>query len=162
RMQSSQPHIWAAGDVAGIHLFTFSAWEQGEAAGWNATSGETRRLDYGILPRATFCDPEVGSVGLTEGQARERGFPVKTGRWEFARLPRAIIGGETEGFVKVVADADTGRILGGHVIGAEASTLVHEIAMAMKCGLTAAECGRMLHAYPTLSEGVRWAFQEAV
>ncbi len=161
QMRTDVPHIWAAGDVTGTFLFTYIAWEQGEAAGWNATSDSPRSLDYSILPRVTFCDPEVASVGLTEAQAREKGLSPRVGKWEFSSLPRAMVSGETDGFIKIVADGKSGRILGGHIIGQEASTLVHQVAVAIRGGVGVADIGRMVHAYPTFSEGIRWACKEA-
>jgi pyruvate/2-oxoglutarate dehydrogenase complex dihydrolipoamide dehydrogenase (E3) component len=84
---------------------------------------------------------------------------VKTGRFEYANLTRPIVSGEMDGFIKIVADEDSGRILGGHIVGAEASGLIHEVAAAMAGGMTAATVGNTLHSYPTLSEGVRYACQ---
>jgi pyruvate/2-oxoglutarate dehydrogenase complex dihydrolipoamide dehydrogenase (E3) component len=157
-MQTSMPHIWAAGDVTGTFLFTFVAWEQGDVAAVNATGGR-RELDYRVLPRATFCDPEIASVGLTERQAREQGVSVKTGRFNYADLTLPVTAGETDGFFKIIAEAGTGRIIGGHIIGSGASSLVHEVAAAMAGGLTARDIGGTFHAFPTLSEGVRYACQ---
>jgi mercury(II) reductase len=160
-LQTSVPHIWAAGDCTGTFLFTYVAGEQGKTAALNADDGKRMEVSYDVLPRATFCDPEVASVGLTEKQAGDAGFRVKTGRFDYANLTRTIVADETDGFIKVVADAKTGRILGGHIIGAEASTLIHELSTAMAGGMTASQVGDTLHAYPTLSEGVRYACQAA-
>ncbi len=158
-LQTSVPHIWAAGDVTGTFAFTLIAWEQGEIAGANATSKKQKELNYQVLPRATFCDPEVASVGLTEKQAREQGYRVKTGKFDYANLTRAIVSDETDGFIKIVAEEGSGRLLGGHIVGVEASSLIHEIATAMAKGLTASDVGSTFHAYPTLAEGVRYACQ---
>ncbi len=161
-LQTNVPHIWAAGDVTGIPLFTFVAGEQGKTAATNASSNKRIELNYDILPRVTFCDPEVASVGLTEKQAREQGHRVKSGKFDYASLTRPILSDETEGFIKIVAEEDSGRILGGHIVGAEASSLIHEVAAAMAGGLTVSDIGNTLHAYPTLSEGVRYACQAIV
>jgi pyruvate/2-oxoglutarate dehydrogenase complex dihydrolipoamide dehydrogenase (E3) component len=142
-----------------MHLFTYVAGEQGKTAALNAVGGRNIELGYDILPRATFCDPEVASVGLTERQARDKGHRVKTGRFEYSSMTRPIVSGEMDGFIKIVADEDSGLILGGHIVGSEASSLVHEVAAAMAGGLTAATVGNTLHSYPTLSEGVRYACQ---
>ena len=160
-LQTSVPHIWAAGDVTGAHLFTYVAGEQGKTAALNATTGATTELDYRVLPRSTFCTPEVASVGLTEKQAMEDGHKVKVGRFNYADLTRSIVTGESTGFIKVVVDEETGRLLGGHIVGSEASTMIHEVAVAMATGATASQVGNMLHSYPTLSEGVRYACQAA-
>ncbi len=158
-MRTNVPHIWAAGDVTGLYQFTLIAWEQGSVAAANAVGEGHRGLDYGILPRVTFCDPEVASVGLSEREAREAGNNVKVGRFNYADLSLALASGETDGFCKIIAGADSGLILGGHIIGAEAGSLIHEIAAAMAAGLTARRLGDTLHAYPTYSEGIRYACQ---
>ncbi len=158
-LKTNVPHIWAAGDVTGTFLFTFVAGEQGKTAVMNAVGGKNIELRYDVLPRATFCDPEVASVGLTERQAREKGYNVKVGKFDYANLTRAIVSDETDGFIKIVAEGGSGLILGGHIVGAEASSLIHEIAAAMAGGVTVSDIGNTLHAYPTLSEGVRYACQ---
>jgi dihydrolipoamide dehydrogenase len=158
-MRTSIPNIWAAGDVTGTYNFTFIAWEQGDVAALNATGASQKKLDYMVLPRATFCDPEVASVGLTEKQAQEQGHRVKTGKFDYANLTRSIVANEMDGFIKIVAEEDSGRILGAHILGAEASSLIHEVALAMKMGATVSDVGNTFHAYPTLSEGVRYACQ---
>jgi pyruvate/2-oxoglutarate dehydrogenase complex dihydrolipoamide dehydrogenase (E3) component len=158
-LQTNLPHVWAAGDATGGFLYTYVAGEQGKTAVTNAVGGKRTELNYEVLPRATFCDPEVASVGLTEKQAQARGRQVKIGKFEYANLTRPIEANETDGFIKVVADAESGRILGGHIVGAEASSLIHEVALAMAGGVMASEVGNMLHSYPTLSEGVRYACQ---
>lgn len=158
-MRTSVPHILAAGDVTGTYNFTFIAWEQGDVAALNATGDGQKKLDYTVLPRATFCDPEVASVGLTEKQAQEQGHHVKIGKFDYANLTRPIVADEMDGFIKIVAEDSSGRILGGHILGAEASSLIHEITLAMKMRATVADVGNTFHAYPTLSEGVRYACQ---
>ena len=158
-LQTNVPHIWAAGDVTGLFLFTLVAGEQGKTAAINASSGQQKELNYAVLPRVTFCDPEVASVGLTEKQAGEQGYRVKSGKFDYANLTRPILSDETEGFIKIIADEDSGRIRGGHIVGAEASSLIHEVAVAMAGGLTVSDIGNTFHAYPTLSEGVRYACQ---
>jgi pyruvate/2-oxoglutarate dehydrogenase complex dihydrolipoamide dehydrogenase (E3) component len=158
-LKTNVPHIWAAGDVTGTFLFTFVAGEQGKTAVMNAVGGKNIELRYDVLPRATFCDPEVASVGLTERQAREKGYNVKVGKFDYANLTRAIVSDETDGFIKIVAEGGSGLILGSHIVGAEASSLIHEIAAAMAGGVTVSDIGNTLHAYPTLSEGVRYACQ---
>jgi pyruvate/2-oxoglutarate dehydrogenase complex dihydrolipoamide dehydrogenase (E3) component len=158
-MQTGVPHIWAAGDVTGTYLFTYIAGEQGKTAALNATTGSRTELDIALLPRATYCDPEAASVGLTEAQAKEQGHKVKVGRFNYADLTRSIVSGDTVGFVKIVADESSGRILGGHIVGAQASNLIHEVAVAMVVNATASNVGNLLHAYPSFSEAVRYACQ---
>jgi len=161
-LKTNVPHIWAAGDITGTFLFTFVAGEQGKTAVMNAVGGKNIRLSYDVLPRATFCDPEVASVGLTERQAMEKGYDVRVGKFDYANLTRAIVSDETDGFIKVVAEGGSGRILGGHIVGIEASSLIHEVAAAMAGGMSVSDIGSTLHAYPTLSEGVRYACQAAM
>ncbi len=159
-LRTNLPHIWAAGDVSGPPLFTNIAWMQGAAAGANAAGFVPPvQPDFSVLPRATFCDPEVASVGLTEKQARDQGFKVKIGKYEYANITRAIVSHETEGFIKVVADGDSGQILGCHILGSEASTLIHEAAAAMFGKMTYSAVGNTFHSYPTFSEGLRYACQ---
>jgi len=156
-MQTSVPHIWAAGDVAGKWLFTHVAAYEGRLAGRNATAAHPRRADYRIIPRVTFTDPEVASIGYTEREAREAGLPVTTSTFSFQGLPKAVIDGENEGIVKLVAVEGSGEIIGGHIVGPEAGTLIHEIAVAMAGPLPADVVRHTIHAFPTYSEAVRWA-----
>ncbi len=158
-MATNVPHIWAAGDVTGMFLFTLIAWEQGGVAAANAMGEGLKSLDYRILPRVTFCDPEVASIGLTESVAREQGHEIKVGHFNFADLSLGIAAAETNGFFKIVSEAGSGIILGGHIVGAESSSLIHEVAAAMAANMTVRQVGDTLHAYPTFSEGVRYACQ---
>jgi dihydrolipoamide dehydrogenase len=161
-LETSVDNIWAVGDVTGPPYFTYIGNRQGKTAALNAATGMRSEFTYDVLPRATFCDPEIGSVGLTEAQAREQGFKVKAGRFNYADLTRPVFSGETEGFIKVIAEEGSGRILGGHIIGSEASTLIHEIAAAMEGGLSVVDIGRTVHSYPTFSEGIRYACETII
>jgi dihydrolipoamide dehydrogenase len=107
----------------------------------------------------TFCDPEVASVGLTERAAREAGHAVRVGVSPLADNERSHIDGRTNGLVKVVADAGTGELLGGHIVGEEAGTAIHEVVAAMAGRLPAATVAEAIHAYPTFSESVKGAFE---
>ncbi len=156
-MRTSISHIWAAGDITGGPYYTYVANEQGKTAVMNATGQTKAEVSYDILPRAVFCDPEIASVGLTEEQARQQGLSIKTGKYKFEDMTRPMISDETEGFIKIIAEAGSGFILGGHFIGVEASTLVHEVAAAMSGKLVYTQLGNLLHSYPTLSEGIRYA-----
>jgi dihydrolipoamide dehydrogenase len=115
---------------------------------------ETRPINYDQVPGCTYCDPEIGSVGLTEKQAQERGFDVKTGSFKFGVLARARMAGETEGFVKIVFDKKYDEILGVHMIGPRATELVAEATVALKLECTVEELVRTIHAHPTMSEAV--------
>ncbi len=157
--RTTAPNIWAAGDVTGGRMFTYVAGEQGKVAALNCVDGGNREINYDVFPRATFGNPEVASVGLTERQAREQGWSVEIGRFEYANLTRGIVADEKEGFFKIVSEQGNGKLLGGHIIGAEASTLIHELAVAMKAGVPASEVGNLLHVYPSWAEGVRYSCQ---
>ena len=151
------PHIWASGDVVGHYMFTHIASYHADLVFANAVEGQHERLDYSVVPWVIFTDPEVAHVGLTEAEARAGGYDVAVGRLEFKNLVRAITAGESRGFGKIVADKKTGRILGANYICHNAGEIIHEVAVAMKAGMHARELGRMIHAYPTMAEGVRWA-----
>ncbi|MFA6604080.1 MAG: NAD(P)/FAD-dependent oxidoreductase [Patescibacteria group bacterium] len=152
--QTENPAIYIAGDAAGRLMYTSVAHREGSAAGHNAIKGNVVRVDLSVLPRGTYCHPEVGSVGLTEKEARDQGYDVGVGRAPYSMLSRSLTSGETEGLVKIVADKKTGLILGGHIVGQSASELVHEIALAMYTGLTYQDFSNMIHAFPTFAEGI--------
>ena len=115
---------------------------------------EYRPINYGQVPGCTYCDPEIGSVGLTEDQAKERGYEVKTGSFKFGVLGRARIAGETEGFVKIVFEKKYDEILGVHMIGPRSTELVAEATLALRLECTVEELVRTIHAHPTMSEAV--------
>ena len=160
-LKTSAANIWACGDVTGKFLYTHMAAYQGDIAGFNATVDEPDRVDYAVVPRVTFCDPEVAGVGLTEAEAHAAGFDVRIGRMPYRYLSRALVAGERRGLVKLVADGASRRILGGQIIGARAGELIHEIAVAIKAGMSVDELAEVIHAYPTLSEGVEAAAADA-
>jgi dihydrolipoamide dehydrogenase len=118
-----------------------------------------RSRDYRVVPRVTFCDPEVASVGITEAQARDAGHDVVTSRSAIADNERAHIEGDLTGVVKLVADR-SGELLGGHIVGEDAGAMIHEVAIAMVGRVPVAAVGDAIHAYPTLSESVKGAFAE--
>ena len=115
---------------------------------------EFRAINYDHVPACTYCDPEIGSVGLTEVEARERGYDVRTGSFKFSVLARARIAGETEGFVKIVADKKYDEVLGVHMIGSRSTELVAEATLALRLECTVEELIRTIHAHPTMSEAV--------
>jgi dihydrolipoamide dehydrogenase len=115
---------------------------------------EYRPINYDHVPGCTYCDPEIGSVGLTEKEAQERGYDVKTGVFKFSILGRARMAGETEGFVKIVADKKYDEVLGVHMIGPRSTELVAEATLALRLECTVEELARTIHAHPTMSEAV--------
>jgi dihydrolipoamide dehydrogenase len=145
--------LYAAGDVAGKWLLAYTAGREGMRAAEHAM-GRPLPPDDGVVPVTVFSDPEVAAVGLTEKEAAERGVETRTGRFLMAALGKAVAAGETEGFVALVADAATERILGGQVVGPHASELIAEITLAVRLGLTAADVAGTLHSHPTLAEAV--------
>ncbi len=156
RMETNVPDIYAIGDVVGGPLLAHKASEDGMVAAYNAC-GIEKKIDYSVVPTAIFTTPEIGSVGLRQHQAEERAIAVKIGRFQFRALGKAHAIGQIEGMFKIIADAKTDKILGVHIIGANASDLMHEGALAMKTGLTTRDVAGMIHAHPTLSEGFREA-----
>lgn len=153
-MRTSAPGVWAIGDVVGGFLLAHAAAHEGVVAAEDIAGRRLHPMEQELVTRCTYSTPEIGSVGLTEAQARERGLQVRVGRFPFAANGRAIIHGETHGLAKVVADAETGQILGTHVIGVQATELIVEPALAQLFRGDAWEVGRNVHPHPTLSEVV--------
>jgi dihydrolipoamide dehydrogenase len=152
KMQTSVPNIYAIGDVTGRLLLAHVASAMGIIAAENIAGAETITLDYEMMPRATFCHPQVASFGLTETQARERGYNIKVGRFPFQPNGKALGLGDYAGFVKIVVDEKYGEILGAHMIGPEVTELLPELTLAHMMELTPHEIARNVHAHPTLSE----------
>jgi dihydrolipoamide dehydrogenase len=125
---------------------------QGIICAENIAGAETIVLNYEMMPRATYCQPQVASFGLTEAQAKERGYEVKIGRFPFIANGKAQGLGETSGWVKILADAKYGEILGAHMIGPEVTELLPELTLAQMMELTSEEIARNVHAHPSLSE----------
>ena len=158
-LRTTAEDIWAAGDATGELLFTHVGTYEAELV-VDDILGNPRPRDYRVVPRVTFCDPEVASVGLTERAAREAGHEVRTATAQIADNERASIDGRSAGVVKLVADARTGELLGGHIVAEDAGAMIHEIVAAMAGRVPAATIGAAIHAYPTLSESVKGAFQQ--
>ncbi len=159
KMQTNVPTVYAIGDVTGKMMLAHVASHQGLIAAENALGGDAK-MDYSVIPAGIFTMPEIGSVGLREDQALEKGVRVKIGRFQYRALGKAHAMGEIVGMVKVIADSATDKLLGVHVCGAHASDIVHEGALAMKAGATARELGSMIHAHPTLSEALMEAAED--
>jgi dihydrolipoamide dehydrogenase len=152
RMATNVPGIWAIGDVTAKLMLAHVGSAQGIVCAENIAGVETIKLNYELMPRATYCQPQVASFGITEAQAKERGYEVKVGRFPFQANGKALGLGEPTGWVKVVSDARYGEILGAHMIGPEVTELLPELTLAQMMELTAAEIARNVHAHPTLSE----------
>jgi len=158
-MKTNVPDVYAAGDVTGGWL-AHVAFAEGVVAAENAM-GLRSTMDYNVIPRCTFTNPEVASVGLTEEQAKARGYSVRLGRFPFLANGRALTLREHEGFVKIIADDKSGEILGVHIIGPRATDLISEAALAMKLEATVEEIANTIHPHPTLAETLREAALDA-
>ena len=156
-METNVENIYAIGDVTGKMLLAHVASAQGVTAVEHMGGLDPQPLDYDFMPRAIYCRPQIGSFGLTEAQAKERGYRVKCGRFPFAASGKALALGESEGFVKVVIDEEVGDILGAHMIGAEVTELLGELGMARLLESTSRELGWLVHPHPTLSEAIKEA-----
>ncbi|OBF91265.1 dihydrolipoyl dehydrogenase [Mycobacterium sp. 852002-51152_SCH6134967] len=158
-MRTSVPHIYAIGDVTGKLQLAHVAEAQGVIAAETIAGAETLPLgDYRMLPRATFCQPQVASFGLTEEQAREEGYDVKVAKFPFTANAKAHGAGDPSGFVKLIADGKYGELIGGHLIGHDVSELLPELTLAQKWDLTATELARNVHTHPTMSEALQECF----
>jgi dihydrolipoamide dehydrogenase len=152
RMATNIEGIWAIGDVTGKLMLAHVGSAQGILCAENIAGASTATLDYEMLPRATYSQPQIASFGLTESQAKERGYDIKVGRFPFQANGKALGLGDSSGWVKIIADAKYGEILGAHLIGAEVTELLPELTLARMMELTPAEIARNVHAHPTLSE----------
>jgi dihydrolipoamide dehydrogenase len=155
--RTSAPGVWAAGDVTGRLLLAHVASHQGVTAVEMIAGRNPPPLDYAQMPRAVYCQPQVAALGLTEAQARERGHEVRVGRFPFRASGKAVATGETEGFVKLVADRETHAVLGVHIVGHGATEMLGEASVAMLLESTTAELAQAVHAHPTLSEAIKEA-----
>ena len=152
KMQTSVPNIYAIGDVTGKLMLAHVGSAMGIIAAENIAGAETITLDYEMMPRATYCQPQVASFGLTEAQAKERGYSIKIGRFPFQANGKALGLGDYAGWVKIVVDEKYGEILGAHMIGPEVTELLPELTLAHLMELTPHEIARNVHAHPSLSE----------
>ncbi len=161
RMATPTAGIWAIGDVTDKLMLAHVASAMGIICAENIAGVDTTTLDYEMMPRATYCQPQVASFGLTEAQAAERGYEIKIGRFPFQASGKALGLGDYGGWVKIVTDAKCGEILGAHMIGPEVTELLPELTLAQMMELTPAEIARNVHAHPTLSEVVMEAAHHA-
>jgi len=166
-METNVPGVYAIGDVVGKAMLAHVASTQGKVAVENIL-GHDRRMDYDVVPAGIFTLPEIGRVGLTEQQVREQAVSqgrqaetaIKIGRFRYAGLGKAQGTGDITGLFKVIADAENGKLLGVHIIGAHAADLIHEATLAMQLGATVAQVADMIHAHPTLAEGMMEAMED--
>jgi dihydrolipoamide dehydrogenase len=151
-METSVKGVYAVGDMAGRQMLAHKAMAEGVVAAETIAGRAPRPVDYGNVPSCTYCRPQVASIGRTEVQARSNGREVTVGRFPFTANGKAVALGETEGFLKVVADKTTGELLGVHIVGPEATELIHEFAVGRTLEATLEEIIHTIHAHPTLSE----------
>jgi dihydrolipoamide dehydrogenase len=153
QLRTSVPNIYAVGDIAGQPMLAHKGSKEGQVAA-AVISGKPDRMDVRCIPAVIFTAPEMASVGETEEQLKERGVKYSVGKFPFAASGRAMSLMETEGFVKILADAKTDELLGVHMVGPEVTELIAEAALAIEMGATAEDMGRTIHAHPTLPEAV--------
>ncbi len=161
-MRTNVEGVYAIGDCTGKLMLAHTAEAQGVVAAETIAGAETMPINYDMIPRATYCQPQVASFGYTEAQAKEKGFDVKVGKFPFSANGKAWGLGDATGFVKVVTDAEHGEIVGAHMIGPDVTELLPELVLAQMWDLTAHEVGRAIHAHPTLSEALKEAVEGAV
>jgi dihydrolipoamide dehydrogenase len=165
-MHTGVENIYAIGDVTGKMPLAHVASAQGIVAVEAIAGHDPQSIDYDAVPRCTYCQPQVASFGLTEAQARQQGHEVKVGQFPFLPNGKALALAENQGFVKLVADAETGRLLGAHLVGPEVTELLPELVLTRTAGLSAEAITHAIHAHPTLNEALAEAahavFDEAI
>ncbi|ACU96158.1 dihydrolipoyl dehydrogenase [Saccharomonospora viridis] len=157
RCRTNVPHIFAIGDVTAKLMLAHAAEAMGMVAAETIAGVETMELDYRMIPRATYCQPQVASFGLTEEQARAEGYDVQVSKFPFTANGKAHGLADPVGFVKIISDAKYGELLGGHLIGPDVTELLPELTLAQQWDLTVHEVARNVHAHPTLGEAVKEA-----
>ena len=160
KMQTNVPGVYAIGDVVGPPMLAHKASKEGIVAA-EVIAGLSSEADFRAIPGVIFTDPEIATVGLTESQAKEKGYDPIVGRFPFTALGRAQLAGETEGFAKIVADKASNLVLGVHIVGSEASDMISEAALAIEMGATLEDIGFTVHPHPTLPESVMEAAEAA-
>jgi dihydrolipoamide dehydrogenase len=160
-MRTNVPGIYAFGDVTMKLALAHTAEAQGVVAAETIAGAETMTINYDMIPRATYCQPQIGSFGYTEEQAKERGYDVKVAKFPFSANGKAWGLGDATGFIKIVADAEHNEILGAHMIGHDVTELLPELTLARMLELTTEEIARNVHAHPTISEALMEAAHAA-
>jgi len=153
-MRTAEPHLYAIGDIIGGLWLAHVAAHEGLAAVASIVGAEAETVDYMAMPRATYCRPQIASIGRSEAECERDGIPFKTGKFPWIANGKALIGGDYEGFAKVIANAETDEIVGVHLIGPHVTDLIAEASAAMLLEATAWELGAAVHPHPTLSEAL--------
>jgi mercuric reductase len=157
--KTSNPNVYAAGDVTGDPMFVYASAHTGFVAAENALQGDRVRRDMLGMPRVTFTDPAVASVGMTEAEARKAGTEILVSKVGMEHVPRAIAARDTRGFIKLVVDARTRLLLGAHILAPEAGEMIQEPVIAVRHGITVDDIARTMHPYLTHAEGIKLATQ---
>jgi mercuric reductase len=159
RMRTTRNGVYAAGDVTGRDMFVYMAAHGAKIAALNALNGDNRRYDDSAIPEVVFTDPQVASVGLTEVEAKAQGFDVVTTVLDLGNVPRALAARDIRGLIKLVAEKETKRLLGAHILAPEGADSIQTAALAIKQGLTHEDLGDMVFPYLTTVEGLKLAAQ---
>jgi dihydrolipoamide dehydrogenase len=162
KMETSVKGLYAIGDVAGPPMLAHKGSREGHVLAEMLAGQHTHPVNYGNIPSCTYCHPEVASIGMTEAQVKEKKLEYKVGKFPFSANGRARTSGETDGFVKIIRGAKYGEILGAHIIGAHATEMIHELAVARENEYTVEEIDLAIHAHPTLSEAVAEAVLDSM
>ena len=165
KMETDEPGVYGIGDALGRVMLAHVASAEGKLAASNAMAGTesgptNRSMDYRVIPSGIFTHPEIGTVGLKEWEAKEQGIKTRVGRYPFRALGRSHTLNEIVGFVKVITEFASGKILGVHMVGPHASDLIHEAALAIQLGARASDVAGMIHAHPTLAEAMMEASED--
>ena len=156
-LQTSLPGIYASGDVTGRDQYVYMAAYGGKVAAYNALNGNSLTYDNSAMPGIVFTDPQVATVGLTEKNARKQGFAVKTSLLSLDHVPRALVARDTRGLIKLVADKQTDKLLGAHILAPEGADSIQTAVLAIKQGLTVKDMAEMIYPYLTTVEGLKLA-----
>lgn len=156
-LRTDNPNIYAAGDVTGRDMFVYVAAYSGGLAAENALTGAGRVYDASYIPRVTFTDPQIASAGLTEDQARQQGYPVRTSTLPMSRVPRALAARDTRGLIKLVADSGSDRLIGAHILAAEAGEMIQIAVLTIRFGITLTQLRETIFPYLTNTEGLKLA-----
>lgn len=159
RMRTTHPDVYAVGDVTGKDMFVYMAANGARIASENALNGDSRQYDSSVMPEVVFTDPQVAMVGLTEATASAAGYRVKTSILGLENVPRALAARDTRGLIKLVADADTQKLIGAHIMAPEGADSIQTAAIAIKVGMTTNQLGEMIFPYLTTVEGLKLAAQ---
>ncbi len=159
RMRTTRTNVYAAGDVTGRDMFVYMAANGAKIASENALNGDSRQYDNSVMPEVVFTDPQVAMVGLTEASARSAGYNVKTSILGLGHVPRALAARDTRGLIKLVADTDTSKLIGAHIMAPEGADSIQTAAIAIKVGMTTDQLGEMIFPYLTTVEGLKLAAQ---